>query len=74
MRPVKFYFMGDPTYNGFTDDTHWNGFINVWVTPEVHKQVVADHPIEDSDNDYWDITPDSDGLISYAGGFATSEE
>ena len=74
MRACRFYFADDPTYEGFTDDTYWNGFLNVWVTPEVHAQVVTDHPIEDSDNDYWNIEPDADGLISYANGFATCEE
>lgn len=72
LKHCRFYFGDDPTYEGFTDGTTWNGFDNIWVTPEVHKQVMADHPIEDPDNNYWDIEPDDDGLISYAYGFATS--
>jgi hypothetical protein len=50
LKPCRFYFGDDPTYDGFTDGTTWNGFDNVWVTPEVHKQVMADHP-----NKSWQI-------------------
>ena len=74
MKSVQFYFGDNPTYSGFTDGSTWNGFENIWVTPAVHAQVIKDHPIIDADYDYWDISPDADGLISYAYGFATSTE
>jgi hypothetical protein len=30
------------TYPGYTDDSHWNGFLNVVITPETRGKVVAD--------------------------------
>ena len=74
LRPVRFYIGDDPVFDGFTDDTYWNGWLNVWVTEEVHEQVKAAHPIDNSDYDYWDIQPDDDGLISYAYGFCAAEQ
>ena len=41
MRKVEFCFGDTGPFNGFTDDTHWNGFLNVEVSEEVHKQVKA---------------------------------
>jgi len=83
LKPVRFYFGDDPTYDGFADGTTWNGFDNIWVTPEVHKTIVQRFIDEYTINDYngadlsevmesFDIEPDDDWLISYACGFATS--
>jgi hypothetical protein len=41
-RPVKFNFGGDggpfdKVFDGFTDDTRWNGWLNVWVTTEEYR-------------------------------------
>jgi hypothetical protein len=41
MRPCKFTFDDTPTFDGFTDDTHWNGFLNVCVTAAIHQDIVA---------------------------------
>ncbi len=42
LRPCRFTFDGETVYDGFTNDSYWNGFLNVWVTPETHAKVVAD--------------------------------
>lgn len=75
LKPCKFYFADETTWDGFTDGTTWNGFDNVWVTPEVHQQisdyflnVCKYHPDEIS----LPTEPDGDGLYSYANGFTTS--
>jgi len=85
LTPCKFYFGDNPTFDGLTDGTTWNGFDNVWVTPEVHRQIVK-HFREDyiklgyTGNDLayemesFNISPSGDGLYSYANGFATSIE
>lgn len=83
LTPCRFYFGDDPTYDGFTDGTTWNGFENIWVTAEVHKEIVerfeADYKVMGYKGDElaeamesFDIEPDDDGLYSYAYGFATS--
>lgn len=83
LKPCRFYFGDDPTFEGFTDGTTWNGFDNVWVTPEVHKQIIQHFEAECRMLNYsnvetieqmktFNIEPDDDGLISYAMGFATS--
>lgn len=74
MRAIKFYFGDDPNFDGFTDDSTWNGFDNVWVTAEVHAEVRAHFKEDGYDEDesgFGEIEPDDDGLYSYANGFAT---
>jgi hypothetical protein len=83
LTPVKFFFGDDPTYDGFTDGTTWNGFENIWVTKEVHEEIVTrfteDYKVSGYEGDElaeamesFNIEPDDDGLYSYAYGFATS--
>ncbi len=52
-RPVKFGWTDDESYDGYTDDTTWNGFDNIWVTPEVHQHIIdqnrADRPQRTND-------------------------
>lgn len=80
-RPVNFGFDESPTYEGLTDDSHWNGFLNVWITPAVRDQIVSDLEAEatrlGADRDDVvsgiDEIPVEDGLVSLAGGFATFE-
>ena len=65
MRPIKFTFaMGedDEVLDGFTDDTYWNGFINVWVEPEVHEKLNELYGVN------LEISPNENGLIEYGGG------
>jgi len=74
--PCTFYFGDDPTFEGFTDGTTWNGFDNIWVTPEVHEKVLAHfNAIYDpSEHGLNEVQIDGSGLYSYANGFATSVE
>ena len=85
MTPCKFYFGDDPTWDGLTDGSTWNGFNNVWVTEETHKAIVQHFTREYRVSGYhgadllevmdsFFIEPDDDGLYSYANGFATSIE
>lgn len=74
-RRVRFCFDVPPVFDGITDDTRWNGFLNVRVTPTTHAAVrawaatVGDGSLEAFD----ELKPDANGLFSYAGGFATQE-
>jgi hypothetical protein len=40
MRPCRFYFSHSPMLDGFTDDTHWRGFLNVEVSRDVHNELL----------------------------------
>lgn len=69
----------DPEFPGYSDGTTWNGFDNIYVTPSVHRQVIAsladsfDAWLENEETiqDMLAMQPGPDGLISYANGFAT---
>jgi len=75
-------FDGTASWEGWTDGTRWNGFLNVEVTPEIHEQVKAHFTAvaaadrargghtEDAD---WHENLNSRGRISYAYGYATTE-
>ena len=82
--PVRFYFGDNPTFDGLSDGSTWNGFDNIYVTAEVHKQI-SDHFRSEYTSTEYDaagvgylmqsfdeIRTDADGLYSYANGFATS--
>ena len=83
LKPCRFYFGDDPTYDGFTDGTTWNGFDNIWVTESVHKEIVErftedykasgyfTHDLDEVMESFM-LQPNADGLYSYANGFATS--
>jgi hypothetical protein len=80
MRKCKFQFDDSPAFDGVTDDTRWNGFLNVRVTPEVRDEIVryfraqtSDPDTEQSNLDMLAISPDRDGLIDLGFGYATSE-
>lgn len=47
-RPVRFNFGGDggafdKVFDGFTDDTYWNGWLNVWVEPRTYRAEIRPH-------------------------------
>lgn len=43
LRPVSFSFDNEGTvFQGFTDDSTWNGWLRVWVTPEVLAAIGED--------------------------------
>jgi hypothetical protein len=76
-RPCKWAFDDGVTFDGFTDGTYWNGFINIWITPEV-RDVLVKQALEWDDEDplaadLAEQQPDANGLISLAYGYATSE-
>ena len=84
MKPCTFCFGDGVEFTGFTDGTTWNGFDNVWVSKQVHAQISAHFRAEyqvlgyhgaalvEAMQCFDEIEPDSDGLYSYARGFATS--
>jgi len=84
LQPVRWDWDVDesnPVYDGFTDVSTWNGWPNIWVTPETHAKVVADmiadDPMTSMDiqtvEDFRSLTPCTEGrgagLISYGWGF-----
>ena len=77
LRPVRWAFDECPTFDGLTDDTTWNGFLNVWVTPAEHAKVIAwmegDSPDPEALADMKSLTPDARGLIPYANGYTAQE-
>jgi len=68
-----FTFDDSPTFPGFTDGTTWNGWDNVWVTPETHAAVIAWFKAQGDDTAcFEDLVPEDDGLlVSYAYGYCT---
>jgi hypothetical protein len=76
MKACRFYFADPdgPTYQGFTDGTTWNGFANVWVTPAVRDAIAdaadAEEPWSETGKELRGLTPNADGLISLANGYA----
>jgi hypothetical protein len=64
------------TYPGYTDDSHWNGFLNVVISPETRAKVVADLRAEGS-NDSADIIlnlpTNKAGMIWLADGWSIQE-
>lgn len=77
MRAVAWSFGEGPTYPGFTDDTYWNGFLNVRVTPATWPYVLAEL-IAGADGDadlieQYRQTPEIDGLVSLTHSLTTTE-
>jgi len=79
-RAVRWTFDEETAYEGFTDDSTWNGWLNVWVTPEVHAQVISDlgpNPDDLSDPDcpdsLYSLTPSEGGLYCYGWGYCAYE-
>lgn len=79
LRPCRWSFDDDTIFDGFTNDTYWNGWLNVWVTPEVHAQVLAhvgphDPEVEDFEGTLHSLkVGPNDGLFCYGWGFCASE-
>ena len=74
LRRVRWVFEDSPVFGGYTDDTTWNGWLNVWVTEETHEEVIR--WIAGTGEDYEDfqaLGPDLRGLVSYAYGFTAQE-
>ena len=79
MRKINFSFEGGPSYAGYTDDTHWNGWLNVEVEKSVFDQVLSDFQSKYGDDfadmvgDMPEIQPNESGRYSFANGYCTSE-
>jgi len=81
LRKVRWAFdASDDEFTGYTDDTTWNGFLNVWVTPATHAKAIAALLVDgegaadpDTLAEMRAMTPDLRGLISYAYGYTTQE-
>jgi len=84
MRSVHFTFDDSLVYEGVTDDTRWNGFLNVQVTAAVREVIVADFEAQwrAQGMDAWscddyvrgsDTIPVECGMVNLSGGFATTE-
>src|SRR5690606_39505352 len=64
-------------FDGFTDGTKWNGFDNIWVTPDTHAQVI-EHMGDDPETleMFRELEPmehpEVGTLYSYSHGFTTS--
>ena len=71
IKKVKFHFDDDKLFVGYHDGTTWNGWKNICVTEDVHKQVTK-HFKDDVDCDLDTIEPDKYGMFSYAYGYCTS--
>lgn len=77
--PVRFSFDTEAEFDGFTDGTTWNGFLNVWVTPETRDEIAATDDIFSTSNpdaqaerdEFKGLEPDESGLICLAYGYAT---
>lgn len=74
-RQIRWSFDNDEkVYDGVTNDTGWNGWLNVWVTEDVHRAVMAAmDPEELEASGMAEMKPDPDGLYSYADGFTAQE-
>lgn len=77
-----FYFGDDPCFPCHPVGTHWNGFDNVRVSPQVRDAIAADwrDRLGNFDNTPDEIeqlnaiAPDADGLIDLSNGYATEME
>jgi hypothetical protein len=79
LREVGFRFDMGPTFHGWTDDTRWNGFLNVRVAHEALvairawlESVEPGYEAQADGADYWPPV-DVMGLVNLSGGFATVE-
>ena len=81
LRPVRFAFDDGVRFDGLTDDTYWNGWLNVRVTPETRVAIVEHLRAEaarygDDEGDSVsgiDALPVRDGLVDLGWGYTTSE-
>jgi hypothetical protein len=81
LRTVRFAFDDGVPFDGLTDDTYWNGWLNVRVTPATRDAVVAHLRAEaarlDDDEEQFvggiDGLPVRDGLVDLGWCYTTSE-
>lgn len=77
LRAIAWSFGEGPTFAGFTDDTTWNGFINVQVPvstwPYVLAELIAGAVGDDGMIEEYKRLTVSKGLVCLSQGFTTSE-
>lgn len=71
LRPVRWTSDLVGAWDGYTDGSTWNGWLNVWVTPETHRAICAE-TLGDADTLAWEPDPRT-GLVYYGGGFTARE-
>lgn len=76
MKPCKFTFDDTPAFDGFEHGSTWNGFDNVYVTPEVLGLIVVYFKNTGDDETADDLAnlindPMDSGHISLGWGYAT---
>lgn len=76
-RSCEWCFDDGSIFFGFTNDTLWNGFLNIWVVPAIRDLIVREILDVDVDHEYAaELTAqklDKNGLCSLAYGCSTSE-
>jgi Helix-turn-helix domain len=82
MRRVRFTLADDSAeYEGWTDGSRWNGWLNVSVSTDVRDQIVSDLEVRacrggfnrEDVVDGIDTLPEQDGLVSLARGYCAIE-
>lgn len=76
LRPVIFQLPEVYNLDGYTDDTTWNGWLNVWITADDRTDLVATlRNLGDAQaaDDIERLAPDANGLISL-NGYCTTEQ
>jgi len=65
LRRVRWTFDYEHVYDGWTDNTRWNGFLNVHVSEETHKAVIAAMDLDGGSLDEQQAIADFKGLPSF---------
>ena len=71
---VKFDFGDGVIYDGWTDNTTWNGFNNIWINEKVYRQMLNNfnHMLYDfKESELFELTQNEMGLYTLAYGFST---
>lgn len=77
MRPVRFTFdwEGD-AWDGWTDDSHWNGWLNVWCEPATAQAIdewFIKRGADPSEVDVRTLGVEDNGLVSLCNSYTTRE-
>lgn len=72
LRPIRWHFDDSPLWDGLDQGTHWNGWSNISITPEVRDAAAlwldtVDDP--DSVASWRSLQAGPDGLIDLSGGY-----
>ena len=77
LRPIAWSFGEGATFPGYTDDTLWNGFLNVWVAPStwpyVLKELIAGADGDAETIEQYRRMVKANGLVCLSHGITTVE-